>query len=163
LIVDDRVKRDLVSFDREIRRKWGDEPLQEAYLRILRLKTPQTIREMGKYLTHVTANVAREFRMRAQDVSRVVTFDSEAAERWAERAPEATTDEQADLLDAEQRLMAALAKLPKHYVDVLLLTKRDGLSYQEVAKKLGLSEDSVKKYIVKGKARLAEVMEELSR
>ena len=54
------------------------------------------------------------------------------------------------------RLWAAIDSLPKKRKEVLLLNKRDGMSYSEIASKLGISENTVHNHITKALKTLRE-------
>ncbi|MCR5519929.1 MAG: sigma-70 family RNA polymerase sigma factor [Bacteroidales bacterium] len=55
------------------------------------------------------------------------------------------TDEEAvDRSRVEARLWTAIDKMPARRREVLLLAKRDGLSYAEIASELGISENTVR-------------------
>jgi RNA polymerase sigma-70 factor (ECF subfamily) len=49
-----------------------------------------------------------------------------------------------------QRLQALLATLPEHTRAVLVMQYRDGLSYKQIAERLGVSSHMVKKHVVRG-------------
>ena len=51
-----------------------------------------------------------------------------------------------------QRLQALLATLPEHTRAVLVMQYRDGLSYKQIAERLGVSSHMVKKHVVRGLA-----------
>ena len=53
----------------------------------------------------------------------------------------------------------ALAQLPEHYRDVLVLRHLEGLSFPEIAQRMGRSQDSVEKLWVRGLDRLRQVLE----
>jgi RNA polymerase sigma-19 factor, ECF subfamily len=63
-------------------------------------------------------------------------------------------DELAHRLDVQRQLRAALATLPPALLAVLLLHKRDGYSYDEIAVKLGLSVRKIESYLAQAKSRL---------
>jgi len=52
-------------------------------------------------------------------------------------------------IDAPEQLEYVLRQLPPMYRAVLLLRKRDGMSYAEIAQKLKLSVHTVKKYLAR--------------
>ncbi len=55
-------------------------------------------------------------------------------------------------------LQAALAKLPLHHREVLLLVGAEGLSYEETAKIVGAHIGTVKSRVNRARARLAELL-----
>ena len=69
-------------------------------------------------------------------------------------SPEQVVIEAAEAEAVGHDLVRQIEKLPRSYQEVLRLKMQDNLSIKEIAKELGLSEASVKKYLVKAKARL---------
>jgi RNA polymerase sigma-70 factor (ECF subfamily) len=63
-------------------------------------------------------------------------------------------------LRSRQRLDKALNQLPEAHQLVLLLVKRDGLSYAEAAAASGLSIHTIEKYVVEARARLRIILAE---
>jgi len=60
----------------------------------------------------------------------------------------------AERLEVQDRLERALEQLSPTHQLVLLLVKRDGLSYAEAAKISGLSIHTIEKYLVEARAQL---------
>ncbi len=125
---------------------------QEVYLRLLRVENSEWVRKPQAYLYGVAAHVVFEYRMRTE--KEPVTFDSEVMEQLAENPAGVQPDELGDRLGLERQLERLLGTLPPTHLAVLLLHKRDGLSYEEVARKLQLSVHTVQKYIFQAKARI---------
>lgn len=123
---------------------------QEVYLRLLRVPDPSLVRQPQAYLYRIAANVVYEYRIREQHEP--VLFDSEALEAIAEHPAETDRDEMANRLDAQRQLEGLLNQLPPLYRAILLMQKRDGLSYAEIAKELGLSIHTVEKYLFRALA-----------
>jgi RNA polymerase sigma factor (sigma-70 family) len=58
-----------------------------------------------------------------------------------------------DAAEREQRsqhLQTLLATLPEHTRAVLVMQYRDGLSYKQIAERMGVSPHMVKKHVVRG-------------
>jgi RNA polymerase sigma factor (sigma-70 family) len=125
---------------------------QEVYLRLTRLESVDWIREPRAYLYGVASHVVYEFRLRLRRDP--VTFDSSAVEGVADDLGHSSADVMGDRLDAQRRLERALSGLPPTHLAVLVLHKRDGMSYEEVARKLRLSVHTVHKYVVQAKAQV---------
>lgn len=124
---------------------------QEVYLRLLRVENAELVRKPQAYLYRIASHVVYEFRMRERNEP--VDFDSEAVEQQVEHPPNVSPGEISDRLDAERRLERVLAQLPPTYRAVLLMKKRDGWSYLEIARALGISVHTVKKYLVRAVAQ----------
>ncbi len=125
---------------------------QEVYLRVLRLKDSELVQRPQAYVYTIASHVAYQFRLRTEQ--NPVTFDSQAVEHAAENPERALPDELADHLNAERMVEKMLKTLPPMHQAVLVLCKRDGLSYEEVARKLCISTHTVKKYLYEAKARI---------
>lgn len=61
--------------------------------------------------------------------------------------------------ETEVLLLQAIAKLPEHYREVLRLRNTEGLSFPEIADKMGRSVDSIQKLWVRALAQLRDLME----
>jgi DNA-directed RNA polymerase specialized sigma24 family protein len=85
---------------------------------------------------------------------RRVTFDEDAVKAWSEHPPELAPVGLEESLGLEQQLEWALKQLPPMQALVLLAHKRDGLSYEEIAREQGLSMHTVQKYLVLARARM---------
>lgn len=126
---------------------------QEVYLRLLRVgKAELTAEDSPAYLFWIASHVVYEFKLRAR--REPVIFDSDALDARAEQLPVSERDSMQDELDLQGQLNRALKRLPPAYRAVLLLHKRDGLSFAEVAQQLGLSKHTVKKYVGRALAAL---------
>jgi RNA polymerase sigma factor (sigma-70 family) len=124
---------------------------QEAYLRLLHLDRGEFVRKPQAYLYRIASNLVYEFRLRERN--QPVTFDSEALDDAAERTAEPLATEASDRMEIEQQLESILADLPPLYRAVLVLRKRDGLSYLEIARTLDISVHTVKKYLARAVAQ----------
>jgi RNA polymerase sigma factor (sigma-70 family) len=136
---------------------------QEVYLRLLRLERPELIRSPEAYLFTIAANIVRENALR--DSSRPLHValedlsDSELIEDSdSARAPtpeEAT--QQAHRVRQLERLLSGLS--PKARA-ALILHRRDGETYKQIAVRLGVSANMVKKYLVHAVAHCRKAMTE---
>jgi RNA polymerase sigma-70 factor (ECF subfamily) len=118
---------------------------QEVYLRLLRVEDAQQIHSPKSYVYRIAAHVIFEFRERARREQ--VVFDSDVVSDAAQSAanPDPAADEQ---VSSEQQLETLLALLPPMTRAILLLKKREGLSREEIAEKLGISPHTVKKHLL---------------
>lgn len=127
---------------------------QDVYLRFLLVSRQETIRKPQAFLYQLASNLMYEFRMRQQHTQ--IVYDSdlvEAADRNS--AVESKTDP-GDRLSSAQELDRILKPLPKAYRAVLLMRKRDGLSPDEIAQRLGLSKKTVYEYLTRAIAQVKE-------
>jgi len=137
---------------RRIRRAQEVQDLsQEIYLRLLRVQDPGYLREPLAYLYRTAANVVYEFlRSRREHV----VFDSEMADRAASKSDDAKSDDIGDQLSCEREIERVLAALPPLQQTILVLQKRDGLSYEEIARELKISVHTVEKYLFRALATI---------
>lgn len=109
---------------------------QEIYLRMLRFTDTELVREPRAYLYRVARNVLHD---KLLLVARErATFETSGSE---------TTGDQTAQIEYSRDLKSILSQLPPLHRAVLQLRKTDGLSYAEIAQKLGISVHTVKKYV----------------
>lgn len=129
---------------RQLRNRHDAQDLaQEAYLRYLQLPSAGVVRNPAAYLFRIAFNLMTEWRLR-QDRS-VVSCDSELMEQHAGAAAPAT--EPVEQLMSQERLEKVLEQIPLTYRRVLLMSKCDGLSHEEIAQSLQVSADTVVRYL----------------
>jgi RNA polymerase sigma-70 factor (ECF subfamily) len=139
-----------------------DDLSQEVFARLMRVENVALIRNPLAYLLGIATHVVREFRQRKQH--QCVIFDSEMAELVSENlelvshSEISTSTEQVEL---QNWLDTALKQLPLTHQTVLLLVKRDGLSYEEAAAATKLSVHTIEKYLVEARARLRVLMKDM--
>ena len=119
--------------------------VQEVYLRILRVKDADAIRNPEGYLYAVATNLVYEHSVLARrnavptDPDQVLVEDDSARSAGFE-----------ELFDTETRvvrLREVLAQLPPKCRATVNLKYQHGLSYQEIAERLGVSPHMVQKYL----------------
>jgi RNA polymerase sigma factor (sigma-70 family) len=130
----------------------ADDLAQEVFARLLRVRDADMVRTPLAYLLGIATHVVREFRQRKHN-ERVV-YDSDVTDELCENPRQATPPGIAERLEIQDRLNRALTLLPPTHQLVLLLVKRDGLSYVEAAKTSGLSVHTIEKYLVEARAQL---------
>ena len=113
---------------------------QETFLRLLRVENTALIRKPRAYLYRIATNVIRELELKEQDSP---LHDAHDVEQIAVAEPGNSIDS----VEHASSLEAALNGLPAMQRAVLLLVKRDGKSYEEIARELDLSAHTVKKYV----------------
>lgn len=125
---------------------------QEIFERFLQLPSSDTVRNTQGYLYGIASHLVSEFRYREEHS--FVAFDSEAVDGAEGRLSHSAADDIADRIALQQEIRCALAKLPPAHRAVLLLVKREGFTYAEVAQKTGLAESTVTKYVFEARARV---------
>lgn len=126
---------------------------QEAYMRLLRLDRTDLVRHPEAYLFRIAANLVHEHWLKVR-ATRDVTFEAIEAELVADDLePMELQAEYWQSLDALTRVLRALPVMQRKAV---LLHRRDGMTYKEIAVQLKTSPDMVKKHLAKGLARCRE-------
>src|SRR5687767_5094474 len=129
----------------------ADDVAQEVFIRLSRVDKADYVRKPLAYVFGIAFHVISELQIK-EEQDKFVSYDSEAVDRLGESPQYAAPDEFVDRLNLQKQLEKAFAELPPHYQTVLLLCKRDGMSYEEAAAASGLSVHTVEKYLVRAKA-----------
>jgi RNA polymerase sigma factor (sigma-70 family) len=140
---------DLVRFIAKRLRSVADahDLAHEAYVRLLRLKRKDLIRDPQAYLYRIAANVMYEFELKRK-------ADAVGLMRCAEYqvvdADFGRPERDVEALLTAGRVEAVLDQLSPRCRAVLILYRRDGLSYKEISARIGISTSMVKKYLARG-------------
>jgi RNA polymerase sigma factor (sigma-70 family) len=146
----------LLRYARELRRFFArkagrpfsaEDMVQETYLQLLRFPPTEAMREPEAYLYRVAWHVLSRFN-RLERGERV-HFDSGLADAALEQSGRSGHDP-VEILGQEAHVQRILQGLSPRTQAILLLCKRDGLSYKEIAQRLGISCDAVKKHVMRG-------------
>lgn len=129
---------------------------QEIYLRLLRVEAVDLVRQPQAYLYRIASHVVYEFRLREEREQKYVTVNSEYMAELADSVGDTAAEEHWRTLSTEAELARLFAQLPPVEQAIVLLQKRDGLSYKEVAEQLDLSVHTVKKYLFRALLRLRQ-------
>ncbi len=128
---------------------------QEAYLRLLRLEQGDLVRNPEAYLFRIASNLVHEYWLKGQ---RTVTANPDEVDLDTLTAPDDPPDIQTGQREAIAALDRVLRALPPVHQQVVLMHRRDGMTYSEIAEKLEISPHMVKKHLSKGLARCREQM-----
>jgi RNA polymerase sigma-19 factor, ECF subfamily len=126
---------------------------QEVYLRLLRMDDVRLIRNPRSFVIHLAAHAAHEWRMLARN--RMQHSEEDLQQLIAEDGDPADMLERTDRID---RLSRALSKLSPKCQAVVLMHRRDGMTYQEIAAQMQLSVGMVKKHLARGLAECHKQM-----
>ena len=133
-------------FHRRIKTKHDAADLvQEVYLRILRVKDADAIRNPEGYLYTVASNLVYEYSVLAQRQG--TSVDPDQPHDDPELARPAGFEELFDMETRVGRLREVLAQLPPKCRATVHLKYQHDLSYQEIAEQLGVSSHMVQKYL----------------
>jgi RNA polymerase sigma-19 factor, ECF subfamily len=120
---------------------------QEAYLRLLSVEDAELVRQPHAYLFRIASNLVYEYRLRERND--LVTYNSQAVDHFSEQPQHVSPEDLGDRLNVERQLEAVLSQLPPLQRAILIMRKRDGLSYVEIAQAMGISVHTVKKYLLR--------------
>jgi len=151
---------DLVRFIAKRLRSVADarDLAHEAYVRLLRVKRKDLIRDPQAYLYRIAANILYEFELKKK--ADAVGL-ARCAEYQAAESDFGHTEEHVEALLARTRIETVLAQLSPRCRAVFILYRRDGLSYKEIGARLGISTSMVKKYLTRGLRHCRERLAEL--
>jgi RNA polymerase sigma-70 factor (ECF subfamily) len=124
-----------------------DDLIQEAYVRTLRAYQGGRVTHAKAFLFTTARNAAIDLfrRRRGADHEEISEI---SAMPLLDEAPDAgATLEREQRLDA---LLEAIVALPERCRQVMMLRHLDGLSYKEIAVRLGISPETVKVHMIKG-------------
>lgn len=124
-----------------------EDVLQEAYRQFLEIAPRVLVRNPRAYIHSIAWHVVCDFRTRRKHQK--VNFDSERVEHAAEHPSEPATDPVSGQLAAGQEVQLALAPLSPTQRAILILDRGHGYSRTEIAQKMGLAPNTIKKYITK--------------
>jgi RNA polymerase sigma factor (sigma-70 family) len=146
-------------FYRRIRTK-SDAPdlAQEVYVRLLRMNDSEAIRNPQLYLYTVASNLVKEHAVREQRLATSEFTETGVQERIGELP---SLDSQLEATQLVEHLGTVLEQLPTRWRNALILQYRYGLTYQEIADRLGVSSNMVKKYLAQGLGRCRCGMEKM--
>ena len=138
--------------DRYLRRSWRDQwevpdLRQDAYVRVYEA----ALREKPFNPKHFLFQVARNLMIDRSRRKNVVSFDSFADFDGMEADSNQPDVEESAMARQEMRLLrAAIGELPPRCREVVTLRKIEGHSQREVARKMGITEDTVERQVANG-------------
>jgi RNA polymerase sigma factor (sigma-70 family) len=131
--------------------------VQEVYLRLLRVPNVESIRSPEAYLFTVAQHVVQQHALKQSATPPSIELTEML------NSPQAVPDVDPVLdLDAQQcleRLQGALDQLSPKARATFMLHRRDGLSFDEIAERLGTSRAMVKKYLMQALMQLRQRLE----
>ncbi|WP_340571846.1 sigma-70 family RNA polymerase sigma factor [Stenotrophomonas sp. G106K1] len=148
-------------FVRRGARQDAEDLVQETYLRLLRAHqgNGEPIANPEAYLFTVAQNLAREQASRRHWSTLPI---EEIEDLGQSLASGECVEDAAEREQRHQHLRTLLATLPEHTRAVLVMQYRDGLSYKEIAERMGVSPHMVKKHVVRGLSVCRRAMAEPS-
>lgn len=136
---------------------------QEAFLRAWRgLPAFQGESSFSTWLYRLTSNVCIDFlrREKRRKAQTSLTTLEEAREAGPAEIPDHrfTPESEAERRELREAVDRGLQKLPDKYRQVLVLRELEGLSYGEIALRLGLEEGTVKSRIARARMALRNIL-----
>ncbi len=122
--------------------QWAADLAQDTFLRILVARRPPELREPRAYLTTVAKGVLSNWRRRQQLEQAYLQALAALPVSWMR-----SEEEHALVLEALHEIDALLDGLPAQARQAFLLAQIEGLTYPEVAERLGLSLATVKRHV----------------
>ena len=119
---------------------------QEVYVRMLRVPDMTTVRNPEAYLYAVASNLAKEHARRAPHDSKVIDIDDPLVQEQLAELP-AFGRSNCDREQRIKRLREVLSQLSPKCQAAVELQYWHGMSYEEIAQRLGVSTNMVKKYL----------------
>jgi RNA polymerase sigma factor (sigma-70 family) len=120
---------------------------QEVFLRLLRVDRHDAIRNPEAYLFTVASHVVQQHTLRQSAVPVLVDITDALTELMTSAGEEPAA--QADTAKRMEALERSLGQLPPRVAAALVLHRVGGYTVQEIATQLGVSRDSVKKYLMR--------------
>jgi RNA polymerase sigma-70 factor (ECF subfamily) len=137
---------------RRIRTK-SDAPdlAEEVYVRMLRIGDSNAIRNPQLYLYTVASNLVKEHAVADRRQASRLDLDETSVQQRLGELP--ALDSQLDATQVAERLRTVVERLPVKWRTAVILQYRYGLTYQEIADRLGVSSNMVKKYLAQALGR----------
>ena len=130
---------------------------QETYIRLLRLDRKDLVRDPRAYVYRVAANLLYEFELKRR-------ADGTGLRRWLMESPiedGVSVPASAEALGLAARIETVLRELTPKCRAVLIMHRRDGMTYEEIGKQIGISASMVKKYLAIGLRHCARRLQDL--
>ncbi len=118
---------------------------QEVYVRMLRVPDMTKVRNPEAYLYAVASNLAKEHARRTPDYSKVIDIEDPLVQEQLADLP--AFGGQLDREERIKRLREVLSQLSPKCQAAVELQYWHGMSYEEIAERLGVSTNMVKKYL----------------
>jgi RNA polymerase sigma factor (sigma-70 family) len=135
--------------------------VQDVYLRMLRIPHVESIRSPEAYLFTVAQHVLQQYTLRQSQIPPLIDLAGmlEPPVATPDADPVLEVNAQQCLEDLQQALDLFAPKVRATF----MLHRRDGLSFDEIGTKLGISRPMVKKHLVKALMQFRQALETAGR
>jgi RNA polymerase sigma factor (sigma-70 family) len=123
----------------------ASELAQEVYLRMLRVPEMSSVRNPEAYLYAIAGNLAKEYVRHERHASSHLDIDDPVVQEQMAELPGIVGE--IDTAQRVKRLREVLQQLPPKCLAAVELQYWHGLRYEEIALRLGVSTNMVKKYL----------------
>lgn len=130
--------------------------MQEIFLRLLRVPDHEAIRSPEAYLFTVARHVAQQHTLQSSPTSRSVELQQMLTELAAVPNDPALEVSAEQSLQELERAFDELAPMPRA---AFLLHRREGMTLEEIAKRLGVARPTAKKYLAKALVQFRKKLE----
>jgi RNA polymerase sigma-70 factor (ECF subfamily) len=127
---------------------------QEAYVRLLSMKRQDLIRDPRPYLYRIAANILYEFELKRK-------ADMVGQTRWSQELRPDVEPCEIESLHLRGWIESALEGLSPKCRTVLILHRRERMTYEEISARTGISASMVKKYLAQALQHCREHLKEL--
>jgi RNA polymerase sigma-70 factor, ECF subfamily len=136
-----------------------DDVVAETFVTAFRTRTryDQAFQDARPWLLGIATNILRQHRR--SEVRRLARLRAAARTRDPEPDPADTVAAAVDQAAKSDRVARALARLDEHHQEVLVLAAGPGLTYEEMARALGIPVGTVRSRIARGRRLLRELLE----
>ena len=134
-----------------------DDVVQESHLRLLKAHEKTPIDSAKSYLFAIARNVALGVFRRRQNITEVLVDDLKG---WRILESDIHVAESACLAQEVDLATAAIDALPARCREIVMLRALRGLSHQQIATQLGLSEATVRVQVARGMKKCAVFLRE---
>lgn len=134
---------------------------QEVFLKIFKgLSSFRGESSFSTYIYRVAANTAIDALRRREAPTVSLSTENEEGEEFELALPDAgpLPVEILESRERRQAIRAAIDALPEHHRAVIVLREMDGMSYQDIAQAMGLTEGTVKSRINRARGRLRQLL-----
>jgi RNA polymerase sigma-70 factor (ECF subfamily) len=132
---------------------------QEVYLKLIRVPFDTLIENPEAFIISSARQVVLEHLRRENRRRKTFCTDSELVEQLTENPELPGWDEPAHWVSSAQFLESFLMSLPPEQAAALVLHKRDGFTYEQIAAELHVTPRAVRRYLVKAKEQLLRALE----